>query len=358
MNWLQGEGSYALLFGKKVDGGKRGGWSRAWLEEEWQLHVKRDHLPYRKDCRHCIQAASGRPHRRTSHRSAYVLSIDVAGPFRDRGKDMGGSKYKVMLVASYQQFPKLPETATSPPAKEVEAEMGGGELESDIEDLVQELEQLFEEEGIKSAKKEEVGRSKEESKPAEPDDEKKKEEEKLRKEAEEASEPFEFNTAYFVRGMTGRKTGEALSALQEIYIDLRALGFPVARVHCDRAREFRTAAVAEWAAARDIQLTRTEGDGPAQNWTAEQAVKYVKAKVRVLLSQALELSGRSKKEVKTWWLLAAETVVARQRAMLFGRSTPSMAPFGGKVFIKRKRYGTKGEDLEVKWGPGLPGIGP
>ena len=107
---------------------------------------------------------------------------------------------------------------------------------------MQELEQLFEEEGIKSAKKDEVGKSKEESKPAEPDDEKKKEEEKLRKEAEQASEPFEFNTAYFVRGMTGRKTGEALRALQEIYIDLRALGFPVARVHCDRAREFRTPA--------------------------------------------------------------------------------------------------------------------
>ena len=38
--------------------------------------------------------------------------------------------------------------------------------------------------------------------------------------------------------------------------------------------------------------------------------------------------------------------------MVFGRSTPSMAPFGGKVFIKRKRYGTKGKDLDVKWGPG------
>ena len=210
---------------------------RKMTPEEWQLHVKRDHLPHRKDCQHCIQAASAKPHRRTSHRSAYVLSIDLAGPFRDRGKDMGGSKYKFMLVASYQ-FTKLPGTVTSPSAKEVEAEIEGGELEADVEDLVRELEQLFEEEGVKSTKKHEVDEGKGESKPVEPEDEK-KEEERLRKEVEEASEPFEFNTTYFVRGMTGRKTGEALRALPEIYIDLRALGFPVAQVHCDRAREFR-----------------------------------------------------------------------------------------------------------------------
>ena len=164
---------------------------------------------YRKDCRRCIQSAAGRPHRRTSHRSAYVLSIDVAGPFRDNVKDMSGSKFKFMLVVSYQ-FRMLPETASAPPTKDFEPGVEGDEMDGDVEDLVRELEQLFEEEGIKSSKQGEADGSRDESLPEPEEDKKKEEEEKLRREAEEASEPFEFSAAYLVRGMIGRKTGEAL----------------------------------------------------------------------------------------------------------------------------------------------------
>ena len=70
---------------------------------EWRLHVQRDHLPYRKDCRICIERASGKPHRRVTHPSAYCLSIDTAGPFRNPGT--GG--YKYLLVGCYRH-PKLP----------------------------------------------------------------------------------------------------------------------------------------------------------------------------------------------------------------------------------------------------------
>ena len=56
-----------------------------------------------------------------------------------------------------------------------------------------------------------------------------------------------------------RKSTEVLRALQEIYIDVKMLGLPVSRLHADRAREFRTPAVSEWAASRDILVTRTEG---------------------------------------------------------------------------------------------------
>ena len=30
----------------------------------WKLHLQRDHLPYRRDCRVCVERASGRPHRK------------------------------------------------------------------------------------------------------------------------------------------------------------------------------------------------------------------------------------------------------------------------------------------------------
>eukprot|EP00439_Symbiodinium_sp_Y106_P004232 s10784_g1.t1 len=101
------------------------------------------------------------------------------------------------------------------------------------------------------------------------------------------------------------------------------------------------------------KVTRTEGDSPAQNGAAEQAVKYVKSRTRILLSSAQELTGRPAKEVKTWWPLAAETAVNRQRALAFGQEKISPAGFGNRVFVKRKRYGVDAKDLEPKWGPAV-----
>ena len=171
----------------------------------------------------------------------------------------------------------------------------------------------------------------------------------LEREMKESNEPFEYSVAYFVRPLRSRRSTEALRALQEVYIDLKMLGLPVNRLHADRAREFRTPAVGEWAASRDIQVTRTEGDAPAQNGAAEQAVKYVKSRTRILLSSAQELSGYSAKEVKTWWPMAAEAAVARQRSLAFGQEMNSPAGFGNKVFVKRKRYGATAKDLDPKW---------
>ena len=92
--------------------------------KEWQLHVQRDHLPFRRDCRHCVQAASGRPHRRITHRSAYVLSADVAGPFRSRGKSTDTNQHRFMLVCAYQ-FPRLPGTSEKQ-TESVDEDRGAG----------------------------------------------------------------------------------------------------------------------------------------------------------------------------------------------------------------------------------------
>ena len=70
--------------------------------KEWQLHVQRDHLPFRRDCKHCVQASSGRPHRRVKHRSAYVLSADVAGPFRTKGRSTDTN-----LPGALERYPQV-----------------------------------------------------------------------------------------------------------------------------------------------------------------------------------------------------------------------------------------------------------
>ena len=86
--------------------------------------------------------------------------------------------------------------------------------------------------------------------------------------------------------MKSRKKPDALRAIQELYVQLRSQGLPVCKLHMDRAQEFQTDVLEAWAAARDIEVTRTQGSDPQGNGTAERAVGYIKARMRVLLGQA------------------------------------------------------------------------
>eukprot|EP00439_Symbiodinium_sp_Y106_P010606 s6827_g1.t1 len=75
---------------------------------EWKEHLINNHFPYRRDCSVCLQASgTGRPARKLEHRDAFVLSLDVAGPFATKGVDENrGSKHRFVLVGSYT-FPKI-----------------------------------------------------------------------------------------------------------------------------------------------------------------------------------------------------------------------------------------------------------
>ncbi|CAE7442809.1 GIP, partial [Symbiodinium necroappetens] len=166
----------------------------------------------------------------------------------------------------------------------------------------------------------------------------------------ELAAPLEFTSVYLARPMKSRKKKDALRAVQELYVQLRSNGFPVCKLHSDRARELQTDALESWAAARDIEVTRAQGSDPAGNGTAERAVGAIKARIRVLLGQAKELSGADDDVVRTWWPFAAETAVAQHQAVAFGRKLPTVARFGSKVFTKRKGYGQGGRfDLQPRW---------
>ncbi|CAE7357932.1 GIP, partial [Symbiodinium sp. KB8] len=300
---------------------------------EWKLHLQRDHLPYRRDCRVCVERASGKPHRRVTHPTAYSMAVDLAGPFRNPG--VGG--YKYLMVGCYR-FPRLAGLPKVEEHKEPEAPAvlpGDGEdwLGADGEEDI-DLEVPVDKDEDKAAEMSELD----------------KEVEALK----ELAEPLEFTSVYLARPMKTRKKKDALRAVQELYIQLRSNGLPLNRLHMDRAREFQTDALEAWAAGRDVEVTRTQGSDPAGNGTAERAVGAVKARVRVLLAQAKELSGASDEAIRTWWPFAAETAVAHHQAMAFGRRSPTVARFGSRVFTKRKGYGQGGRfDLLPRWLPAV-----
>ena len=68
--------------------------------ERWRRHIAAHHIPFRKDCLKCVMAgALGLQHRRVKCPSMYALAFDLAGPFKERGKDDKGGGYKYVLVA-------------------------------------------------------------------------------------------------------------------------------------------------------------------------------------------------------------------------------------------------------------------
>ncbi|CAE7261345.1 unnamed protein product, partial [Symbiodinium sp. CCMP2456] len=73
--------------------------------EEWKAHVER---------------GTGRPARRVVHRDAYVMSLDIAGPFAEKGRDeVRGGRYKFVLAATYL-FPKIREVPVDAPIPDEE----------------------------------------------------------------------------------------------------------------------------------------------------------------------------------------------------------------------------------------------
>ena len=62
-----------------------------------------DHVPYRADCSTSWLAAdTGKPRLRMMHPTPFSLALDVAGPFKTKGRYFDESKYKHILVGAYR----------------------------------------------------------------------------------------------------------------------------------------------------------------------------------------------------------------------------------------------------------------
>ena len=67
----------------------------------WRKHVRQQHVPFRKDCRVCLESmGTSHPHRRSHNASSsFTMSLDLAGPYQV-GRDLGtGKSCRYMMVA-------------------------------------------------------------------------------------------------------------------------------------------------------------------------------------------------------------------------------------------------------------------
>ena len=332
--------------------------------EMWKKHLEADHQPYRADCAVCINAqATGKPHRKVMRRSGFTLAVDLAGPFKHKGRDMDNKDYKYLMVAAYR-FPKTPPHVTKPKEYEELLEVPGGAEDGTEEDDLH-LDDLFEP-GGEVCGFEGEGRDRE----LEADDE---EEPKLHVEEpandqppeegevkfgpttmeealEDLTKPVEVTTVYLSRPLWRRTGAAVLTAIQELCIQLDRQDLPVYNIHTDRAREFGTAQLKAWLANQQITRTTTSGAEPAGNATAERGVRWYKARARALLKAA----NASPSD----WPMAA----AHASAMLWKRAFPSstlfkgkVAAFGQVVWYKAKTYkGVKEKEIDTVINKNLP----
>ncbi|CAE7281567.1 GIP [Symbiodinium sp. CCMP2592] len=166
-------------------------------------------------------------------------------------------------------------------------------------------------------------------------------EEEFQRIFDEVGYEMDFQTVYVVRPLRSRTAAEVTAAVQETVLKMKAEGLYISRIHADRARELRVQSLRTWALQRGIFCTFTEGQAPQSNGRAEAAVKWVKGAVKRLLT-ATDLP-------KDTWAVAANYAVQDRMDRLL-RKSPSMLPFGTKVHVRSKVYGTGGKyDLDSRW---------
>ena len=270
--------------------------------DEWKAHVERGHWPYRRDCSVCLAASgTGRPARRVVHRDAYVMSLDVAGPFADKGRDeVRGQRYRFVLAATYL-YPKVREVPEDIPIPNEE-----------------EAEEFLREEEEDEEQPPEVG----------DDPEIATQEEEWKKKVGDLSKPIELQMLRFCIPLERHTGKEILECIQDLYVQLRAMGLPLTRIHSDRGREFRVKPVRKWCRDRDIYQTFTEGLTPTQNAVAESHVKWLKNRARVHINE--------KELDKELWPCAMKYACFQHNARQLGTKMEGVK-FGSVVWVKSKK---------------------
>ena len=292
-------------------------------EEAWKLHLRNDHVPYRRDCLECVMArGTGKRHVKVKNKSAYALSMDVMGPFRIKGEDAYGKGYRFAMIFTYT-FPKLEGTK-----EEVKIVEGDKDEESDLD---AQIEELFAD--IKDPPE----------KDKRPDEHEAKAEGEAEAEGEDKGkdEGIVMDTIYFVKPLKTKTSKEVFEKVKEVYVELRNENLPVTRLHGDRAHEFFSAPSRSGALDRDVEVTRTEGQSPQSNGTAESAVRYLKGRVKLLLG-ALAVGIHSCRP-------------PAEGAEVEGRGTKEGMPVRIACLGQAEGYGQGGRyDLMPRWGMGRP----
>ena len=317
---------------------------------QWKSHFLHDHLPARRDCLHCVRAqACSKAHRKISHPDAYTLSVDLSGKMV-AGWDQGRQRTRYIMVACYT----FPVDASGAPLIDPPEDVGGlasdpvdvplprpedldlddGEnhdadlteegdpypVPENADDLADPVGPLREQQhapmDLPAAQEESMGGAMDAW-------------HKLVHDAQQIG----VRNLTFTEILSSRSVTHVLPALARIRARLCAMGLPLLRVHCDRARKLCSKEIRQWTLDRGIITILTTGSSFKSNGRVENEVGSIKRAIRTLVSAKICILEQ--------WPLAARHIAERRLRLQLQRVGWPAAPllkFGTRALALRKSW--------------------
>ena len=326
-------------------------------DASFRQHLAHDHIPWRRDCRHCVEGGiQSRMHRRIKTPEGFVLSVDLLGKY-ERGVSEHHPKVVWCLVGCYT----VPELSVGPPQdqataqdsrQDVPGEAEAPDLPSDMdcEEYAPSLpgEPLLDEDLDGLWAREEEGpmdweQAEEDSREfvCAADAELREEEVMSREWTDQEKEHLSTSKMYelpFVVPLPNKREETVLDGIAFMITQIQALGYCVTRLHSDRGREFCNKRLRSFLRHRGIFKTTSEGDHYQQNGRVEGMINRIKRQARVLMTAA--------SVEHQYWPFALQHVAARMRSRLsptLGGPPSHVLPFGTKVYVRNRRWNRKGQ---------------
>ena len=156
----------------------------------------------------------------------------------------------------------------------------------------------------------------------------------------EVGDVIDYQVLRFAVPLRSRRAAEVNLKVRQLYLQIRAEGFPVWRFHSDRARELCNSRLRSWLAERGVIVTTGEAQSPQQNGRAESTVRFVKTEAKCLLTAA-----RLGKEN---WPLAMRYATHRQRLKALGKEE-DLPQFGCPVHVRTSVPKYMARQSETTW---------
>ena len=324
-------------------------------QENFLRHVVQGHLDFRRDCSACLAgAARGARHDRKSVHDAWVLHVDLMGPFLEGSDEHGRVKYVLTGVLTLPDFSRVREAVQEsediasgaeaapsatlreqkcPAPLEVSAPLStlGPPISSSLPPVADT--DLEDYEPSDSGEGPEILAIQPEEEAAPETDADRKAVERAQQRWEAAALALQLKECPvlelpFIRHLPDKSQATVAQGLLAMIAQVTYEGFMIRR-----GREFNNTTVHRLCRQRDIYQTFTQGDDPQQNGRVEAFHARLKGKTRTLLLGA----GASPQD----WPYAMRTAHAAMlsHAMLrLGRQTLLPLPFGTQVRVRTRSW--------------------
>ena len=335
--------------------------------QEWRSHILRGHLPYRRDCKHCVEGSGlGVQHRKIKNPQAFTLSVDLFGPMSgdQRGRDeqsvSGNPHLKYGLVAVYRLPKSCVEPITQPSAGDDQGKEDLGVQQTpqtgEVLDELAEYEPSLPDEtcddplDLFAVDDPDVGdaiceRAIEVAEPV-PEVSSAGEawisDDDLDEQIRDLTSGVELLTLKYVVGLKSKTGPDVTAGIQKLVLMINKL-YPVKVLHCDPGTEFTSSGLTNWLSHQGIRIQTTIPTDKQGNGVAERAVGWLKARARTLLASA--------SLPPMFWSLAM-----RYASEVHNRSVmhmPVLPAFGQKVLHKVKKPSGASKELMTRWIPAV-----